>query len=137
MAWGSWSTPWPRCAGLSPASARFGGCCAGVVPGLLRQTTLDLIDPGRVDAREVHSEPRVSVKLGHGGWALMCPIVVANDMHVQVRWDLRIDLGQELLERNGPVLARGGGDHGPAGHVQGREQACGAVPGVVMGALMK
>jgi len=51
--------------------------------------------------------------------------------------DLRVDLGQELLELHGAVAAVQAGDHRPVGGVERREQARGAVPDVVVGPLLR
>ena len=67
---------------------------------------------------------------------LVGAVVVADHVHVQVLGDLGVDLGEELAELDRAVSAVHGRDHGPVGDVERREQARGAVPDVVMGALL-
>ncbi len=47
----------------------------------------------------------------------MGAVVVADQVDVEVVGDLRVDLGQELLELHGAVAAVQAGDHRPVGGV--------------------
>ena len=51
--------------------------------------------------------------------------------------DLAVDLVQELLELDRAVTAVRRADHGPIGGVERGEQACRAVPQVIVGALLR
>ena len=60
-------------------------------------------------------------------------VVVDNQVEVQVLGDGLLDLAQKAQELLVPVAGLALGDHLPCGHVQRREQGCGAVADVVMG----
>lgn len=87
--------------------------------------------------REVHVEPGVLSQPGLNRWLFMCTVVVADDVHVQARWDGFIDLDQELLELHCPMPAVDRGDHRPIGNVECGEQAGGAVADIVMGTPLR
>ena len=69
-------------------------------------------------------------------WGLVGAVVVADQVHVQLGGNLGVDLGQELLELDGPVPAVHRRDHGAVSDVERGEQAGDAVPDVVVGAAL-
>src|SRR6478672_7795265 len=62
------------------------------------EPTFDLVQPGRVGRGVVHVEPRVPGQPFLDRRGLVCAVVVADEVHVNVGGYLCVDLGQELLE---------------------------------------
>jgi hypothetical protein len=70
------------------------------------------------------------------GRRLMGPVVVEDQVHVEMGGHFCVEFGEELLELDGTVaLMQGAGDLS-GGVVQGGEETGGAVPFVVMGSAL-
>ena len=60
-----------------------------------RELALDLIEPRAVGRREVQMEPRPTCQPGLHSGVLVSPVVVADQMHVEMLRDVRFDVLQE------------------------------------------
>ena len=58
---------------------------------------------------------------------LVSAVVVTHEVHVELLWNETVDLGQELLELDGPVATMEARDDRPVVGVERGEQAGGAV----------
>ena len=65
----------------------------------------DLVEPTGIGRGEVHVEPRVYGQPSVDCRGAVGAVVVADQVHVQVCGDFRVDLGEELLELDGAVSA--------------------------------
>ena len=64
---------------------------------------------------------------------LVSAVVVDDQVHVELGWDLLVDPPQETQKLLVPVPGLALGDHRTGGHVQGGKQCGGAVADVVVG----
>ncbi len=97
------------------------------------EEALDLVDPGGACWREVDMP---SGPLGQpiaDGLGFVGGIIVHDQMDIHVGRDVGFDLIQEFAELAGSVLGVAAADHGTGGDVEGREQRCRAMPGIIMG----
>src|ERR1700684_4184500 len=61
-------------------------------------------------------------------------IVVPDQMHVEVAWDVCFDLIEEVAKLGGTVTRVALADHRAGGDIKGGKQGCRAMAGIVMAA---
>ncbi len=62
------------------------------------EPALDLIEPGRVGGREVKMEAGVTRQPSTGLGMLVRSVVIDDEMHIEPRWNVGVDLLQEAEE---------------------------------------
>src|SRR3990172_5196096 len=107
---------------------------AQLLLGETGEPALDLVDPGRVGGREVHVEARVARQPAPDERCLVGPVVVDDQVHLQVGGDLGVDAPQELPELDRAVPAVRLADDLAAHDVERGEERGGAVATVVVAA---
>lgn len=70
------------------------------------------------------------------GRMLVCALVIADDMHVQIHGGVLDDLLQEVLELHRTVATVRGSDHGATSNIHRSEQARRRVPKVVKASFL-
>src|SRR5437899_10129847 len=98
-----------------------------------RKPALNLIEPGRVGRREVEVVAGMPGEPAAYLGVLVGPVVVHDEVHVEVRRDLGVEVAQERQELLVPMARLALMEHGSRGHVQGGKERRRAVALGVVG----
>src|SRR3954466_16401010 len=97
------------------------------------EPALDLIEPGGVGGREVKMEAGVTAQPSTGLGMLVRTVVIDDEMHIEPRRNVGVNLLQEAEELLVSVACPALGHDLSVGDVESGEQGRGAMPLVVMG----
>jgi hypothetical protein len=109
------------------------GTAADHLVGQEAEPAFDLVEPAGPGRGEMHMEPGMTLQPRLDRRGLVGAVIVTDQMDVEMRRDVLVNLGQELLELHRTVTAVHRADDVTGGGVKRREQGRDAVAYIVVG----